>query len=34
MNYAAVDAGGLAENVVKVTVPAEWAKLERREMRS
>ena len=28
MNYAAVDAGGLAENVVKVTVPAEWANLK------
>ena len=28
MNYAAVDAGGLAENVVKVTVPAEWKNLK------
>jgi len=27
MNYAAVDAGGKAENVVKVEVPAEWANL-------
>ena len=28
MNYAAVDAGGLAENVVKVAVPAEWKNLK------
>ena len=27
MNYAAVDAGGLDENVVKVSVPAEWKNL-------
>ena len=27
MNYAAVDAGGLDENVVKVAVPAEWKNL-------
>ena len=27
MNYAAVDAGGLEENVVKVQVPAEWKNL-------
>ncbi len=31
MNYSAVDAGGKDENVIKVSVPADWASIEVKE---